>query len=71
MLIKFIDVGRDKKTWEEDIPLDDGLLDGVAMVKAIRRKRALLSRGIECSDDGLIFAGERAVGRWIVSPLIN
>jgi hypothetical protein len=64
MKIRFANVGRDKKTWEEEIPVNDGLFDGMAMLRSIRNHKALLSREVEITDDGFILAGLRGVGSW-------
>ena len=66
MLIKFIDVGPDKRSWIEAIPLDDdGYLDEHAMEKSIREHCALGSREFDIGADGYIYVGNfRRVGRW-------
>lgn len=68
-LVKFRDVGRKKLSWEERIarPIDEQ-----AIVTAVKRRKALLSRGISAPyvDDygGFIYAGERAVGYYAIVP---
>lgn len=65
MKIKFTEVGRDKKSWSEDIPCVNGLLSAKAMVKSIKKHRALASNGIEFLEDGtIVVGGFREVGRW-------
>ncbi len=66
MLIRFSEVGHDKKSWEAEIPMIDGALDGAAMLKSIRKSGALMSREVECTEDGLIVVGTfgRPVGKW-------
>lgn len=73
MKIRFCEVGRGKLTWEYEIPCcDDGQLDGLAMLKSIRRKNALGSRGVDFTDDGLILVGGfREVGRWEVAKEVS
>ena len=58
MKVKFIDVGRDKKTWEAecDTLTYDWMYSQV--------KKALMSNNIEFGEDGKIYAGFRAVGRF-------
>ena len=72
MLVRFIDVGRNKRTFEVEvvemreapgIPTENGL------VTALRKSHALMSRDLDVSIDGtsgLCFAGMRPVGRWEV-----
>lgn len=57
--VKFIAVGRNKKTWEEEIadPSPD-FLEAAVMMAGV-----LMSRDITC-EDGVIFAGLRPVGRY-------
>ena len=65
MIVKFIEVGRDHLTWEQDIPLVEGQLDGDAMWKAVKSKAMLRSNCIDFYDDGTICVGMfRPVGRW-------
>lgn len=60
--VKFTEVGRGKKTWEEEIadPSQDFLEAAVMM------SGALMSRDITC-EDGVIYAGLRAVGRYEIA----
>lgn len=66
--IRFSNVGRDKKNWEADIPiLPDGFLDESAMIRSIKKHKALGSRGIDFETDGKITVGLfRYVGDWSV-----
>lgn len=60
--VKFSDVGRNKRTWEEEIadPSQDFLEAAVMM------SGALMSRDIACLD-GKIFAGMRSVGTYEIA----
>lgn len=65
MKIKFIDVGRDKKCWEAEIPCVDESISIAAILKSIRKNKAIMSRDVEITDDGGIFVGGlRKVGEW-------
>lgn len=65
--IRFSDVGPRKATFEADIPTYGDTLDEPAMYRAVRKSKALGSRGIEFSADGLIMVGGlRIVGKWAV-----
>ena len=66
MIVKFIEVGRNKLSWEEDIPLlEDQSLDGMKMYKSVKAKASLGSKDIDFLDDGTITVGMfRPVGRW-------
>ena len=67
VLVKFIDVGRDKKCWEEVLMTDeDGCIPDHRLMKSIRKQKALASRYPEFVEDGLIVAGCRVVGRFEV-----
>lgn len=61
MKVKFIEVGRDNKSWEAECngELTYEWLYGQA-------KKALRSSDIDFSEDGTIFAGFRSVGRFEV-----
>ncbi len=65
MKIRFSNVGRDKKTWEDEIPLDsEGYLAERQMYASVKRQSALMSADIDFSDSGEIYAGGRNVGKW-------
>ena len=68
-LVKFIDVGARKMNWEARIPRP---VNEVAIVREVKRKKALRSRDIEAPyvDDygGHIYAGVRSVGRYVIVP---
>jgi hypothetical protein len=65
MLVRFSNVGRNKKTWDAEIPCENGVLDGVAMLKSIRKSGALMSRSVDIDDVGnIVVGGYRVVGRW-------
>jgi len=61
--VKFIEVGRDKKSWEITMPT----LCGDTMIKSVRKSGALMSFEIdvECyhGGTGWIYAGMRNVGK--------
>lgn len=61
MKVKFIDVGRNKKSWEAEC---DGELNYNWLYS--QAKKALMSSDIDFSDDGTIFAGFRSVGKFEV-----
>lgn len=71
--LRMITVGRDKLSWT--VPLKANLFDTdaieAAVVKAVRAKKALLSRGIDAQmygpDGGFITAGFRTVGRFEIA----
>lgn len=68
-LVRFMDVGARHLNWEERIerPVTDAKI-----VKAVQRKKALASKGIDVggSSDygGTIFAGDRETGRYLIVP---
>ena len=68
-LVRFMDVGARHLEWEERIerPVTDAKI-----VEAVKRKKALMSKGIETggSSDygGTILAGGREVGRYLIVP---
>ncbi len=68
--VRFADVGPQKKTWTSKIKVHaDGGLDEEQMYQAVRKSRALASRGIDFGDDGQILVGMfRCVGRWEILP---
>jgi hypothetical protein len=67
VLVKFSNVGRNKKTWTANIPCEGGTLDANAMIGSIRRSRALLSSSIDVDESGNVTVGGfRVVGRWDV-----
>lgn len=69
MTIRFIDVGRDKATFERTIPD----LNAFDMERQLRSGARVLSREISFGFDkdsissGYVFAGMRAIGRWEVA----
>ncbi len=68
--IRFSDVGPRKATFEADIPTYGDALDEPAMYRAVRKSKALGSRGIEFGSDGLtLVGGFRVVGKWAVADV--
>lgn len=66
--IRFVEVGRNKKSWETEVPEGDRALP--AILKSVQKSGALMSRGIEVVADGAegrIYAGARCVGRFEIS----
>lgn len=61
MKVRFIEVGRNKKSWEAEY---DGELNYNWLY--MQAKKALMSSDIDFSDDGKIYAGFRNVGRFEV-----
>ncbi len=64
MIIKFIDVGRERKSWA----FETERIDYNQIFSSIKKNGGLISRGIdfdldEESGTGVIFAGDRAVGK--------
>ena len=57
--IRFIEVGRNKLTWEEDLKN----IDESSLVRAIQRKGALMSQDISVEGSDIIVGGLRTVGR--------
>jgi hypothetical protein len=72
--VRFENVGRGKMTWDETFTADeDGTIDSLQLIRAIRRKGALASKGVDVSTDqkftsGHIHAGMHAVGTWRIVP---
>lgn len=67
MIIKFIDVGRRKKSWTLET---ERIKDG-EIFSSIKKNGGLISKGIDFDLDeetgtGVIFAGERAVGKILI-----
>lgn len=64
MKVKFIDVGRNKRSWDADLkPID------TEIVRHIKKAGVLMSRDIEVDlESGAIFAGMRLVGRFELEP---
>ena len=66
MKVRFIEVGRRKATWTEEIPK----VTDSALIRAIRKKNVLMSSDIdvvpnESEDSGIIIVGGlRTVGTW-------
>lgn len=69
MRIRFVDVGRDRKTWEAELP---GRREPIEEIySAVVKAKVLKSRGVEvvANDDGVsgvILAGAHKVGRFEV-----
>ena len=70
LLVKFMEVGRNKVSWEERItrPATDEKL-----VAAVKKKKVLASRGVDVDSGdsdygGFVLAGGRAVGRFLIVP---
>ncbi|MGE5631350.1 MAG: hypothetical protein ACM3TR_09675 [Caulobacteraceae bacterium] len=59
MKVKFIEVGRSKKTWETEC---EGELTYEWLYS--QAKKALFSSNIDFTDDGKIYAGFHNVGRF-------
>ena len=69
--VRFIEVGRTKRTWERTFPGPELDADAVAREAGT----ALKSRGVDVTIDldtgtGLVFAGAHTVGRLEVLPVI-
>lgn len=68
-LVRFMGVGARHLEWEERIerPVTDAKI-----VKAVKRRKVLASNGIETGGDsdygGIILAGGREVGRYLIVP---
>lgn len=68
MKIEFKDVGRERKSWTSEVRE----LTGDALYRAVRSKKALMSRDVdfteEPGEDGWfsVIAGWRTVGKWRV-----
>ncbi len=66
LTVHFRDVGRDSKSWSVVMPE----LTEAALLKAVKVKRAILSRFPEFQmvndNEGVIYAGIRSVGRFFV-----
>lgn len=68
-LVRFMGVGTRHLEWEERIerPVTDAKI-----VKAVTRRKALASKGIELEGNsdygGIILAGGREVGRYLIVP---
>jgi hypothetical protein len=58
----FQNVGRDKMSWT----IDSDDVSPQALCSAIRKRHALLSRDIDC-DNGIVYAGFRAVGTYLIT----
>lgn len=67
VVVSFLEVGRGRLSWKATLArLDEGL-----MIREIRKRGALCSRGIEITDEdgcgGAIYVGGfRCVGKWRV-----
>jgi len=67
MIIKFMDVGRERKTWT----LETERIDYNQILSSIKKNGGLISKGIDFDLDeekgtGVIFAGDRAVGKILI-----
>jgi hypothetical protein len=65
MIVKFKDVGRNKKSWEAHC---DGELTYKFMYGQVKSNAAIMSSDLEFGDNGTIFAGFRSVGTFEVLP---
>lgn len=65
MIVRFIEVGRNKKTWEAECA---GEPDYKFLNGQVRKNGALMSSFLDFDDDGAIRAGLRTVGRFEVLP---
>lgn len=63
MKVRFINVGKDKKSWEAET---DGELSYNWLYGQVKKHSALFSSGIDFYEDGSITAGFRTVGRFEV-----
>ncbi len=64
MKVRFLNVGRSKATWDQDIDFNEE-----SLIRAIRKKGVLMSRGIDVEISGGrggIFAGDRLVGEFML-----
>lgn len=62
--IKFKEVGRNRLSWEsrtKKTPTD------IVLIRIIRAKKAVISRGIEVDANGNIYSGVRVVGAYEIS----
>lgn len=56
--VRFTNVGRDKKSWDETIPLNaHGEIPESSLVRSIKDHHALASRDIDFDDMGGIWVG--------------
>lgn len=67
-IIKFINVGREKRTWEHEFK-SNAILSDAAIIGQIKKAKVLMSRDISISINdaetgGMIFAGVHKVGDW-------
>ncbi len=69
-LVKFMEVGRNKVSWEERIrrPVTDDKIRA-----AVKKKNVLASRGVDVDSGasdyaGVVTAGSRIVGRFLIVP---
>lgn len=60
-LVKFTDVGRDKKTWEQEFDK----LTYASLIRSVRARSALLSSNVEfdLESQQIIVGGFRVVGK--------
>ncbi len=74
LTIRFIDVGRERRTWSAPLPCPADNIDGVLAVAEaeVRRRGGLLSRDVDVvyvptTQQGSVYVGlVRKVGRFVV-----
>lgn len=68
-LVRFNNVGRGNLSWEERIQRP---VTNAAIVKAVKRKKAIVSKGVDAQSTsdygGIITAGDRTVGSYFIVP---
>ncbi len=66
MTVKFVDVGRSKMCWEEEI----STVDELSIIRAVKKRKALASKEIDASVEGtggtIYVAGFRPVGHFFI-----
>lgn len=65
--VRFLDVGRDHKSWEAEVPGGELMLPAIA--KEVTRSGALLTKVVGIilnGSDGEIYAGTRCVGLFVM-----
>ena len=60
MKVKFIDVGRDSRTWEAELP------DKSVETLSEEASKALMSSDV-CCTNGTVYAGFRPVGKYEIT----
>ncbi|MDF2815719.1 MAG: hypothetical protein K0Q81_1919 [Paenibacillus sp.] len=63
MQVKFIDVGRNNKSWEAEC---NGELTYKFLYGQVKKNGDVVSSGLDFTDDGAILAGFRTIGRFEV-----